>query len=324
MKIPIFSRIERNCRQAFTLIEIMVATVIMVILVGLVIQITSEVLNVWNRSSGKLAANAEARIAMDLLTQDLESAVLRNNGQQWLRVEGPVDVTGADIPYNNQTVALKLFAPALDREAGAGDICGIAYRLAYKEAYDQPGVANPLKVYAIYRAMATPSDTFNFLMGSAASGSGSPQATLSEGGTTPTFWNEDSIVDNDNYLVSNVVDFKVLIYTETSIETNEPDAVNVNDSSGVLDYDYVFGGAVDPSGEPVDGSSVDTDEFVANEAPLYGDIILTIVSDEGLELLQLINDPNYPGDKSAAAVDQIVLEHGEVFTRRVNFLSRPL
>ena len=67
----------------------MVATVIMVVLVGLVIQITSEVLKVWSRSSGKLAANAEARIAMDMITQDLETAVFRNNGQQWLRVEAP-------------------------------------------------------------------------------------------------------------------------------------------------------------------------------------------------------------------------------------------
>ena len=41
-------------KRAFTLIEIMVATVIMVVLVGLVIQITSEVLKVWTRSSGKL------------------------------------------------------------------------------------------------------------------------------------------------------------------------------------------------------------------------------------------------------------------------------
>ena len=77
-------------KRAFTLIEIMVASVIMVVLVGLVIQITSEVLKVWTRSSGKLAANAEARIAMDMITQDLETAVFRNNGQQWLRVDAPV------------------------------------------------------------------------------------------------------------------------------------------------------------------------------------------------------------------------------------------
>ena len=56
---------QKKRQSAFTLIEIMVATVIMVVLTGLVIQITSEVLKVWSRSSGKLAANAEARIAMD-------------------------------------------------------------------------------------------------------------------------------------------------------------------------------------------------------------------------------------------------------------------
>ena len=75
---------ERKYQSAFTLIEIMVATVVMIVLTGLVIQITSEVLKVWNRSSGKLSANAEARIAMDLLTQDLETAVFRNNNLQWL------------------------------------------------------------------------------------------------------------------------------------------------------------------------------------------------------------------------------------------------
>ena len=63
MKKLKFSR--QNKRQsAFTLIEIMVASVVMVVLTGLVIQITSEVLKVWSRSSGKLSANAEARIAM--------------------------------------------------------------------------------------------------------------------------------------------------------------------------------------------------------------------------------------------------------------------
>ena len=77
-------RTRSAAKRAFTLIEIMVATVIMVVLVGLVIQITSEVLKVWTRSSGKLAANAEARIAMDLITQDLETAgvfgIMASNG----------------------------------------------------------------------------------------------------------------------------------------------------------------------------------------------------------------------------------------------------
>ena len=112
MKTPRISRRHRRNR-AFTLIEIMVATVIMVIMVGLVVQITGEVLKVWNRSSGKLAANAEARIALDLLTQDLETAVFRNNGQRWLEAEQ----TDFEDPLSSggfKTTKLKLFSPALD------------------------------------------------------------------------------------------------------------------------------------------------------------------------------------------------------------------
>ena len=58
--------IQTKQKSGFTLIEVMVATVIMVILVGMVITITGRVLDVWSKSSGKLSANAEARIAMEL------------------------------------------------------------------------------------------------------------------------------------------------------------------------------------------------------------------------------------------------------------------
>ena len=82
-------RTRSAAKRAFTLIEIMVATVIMVVLVGLVIQITSEVLKVWSRSSGKLAANAEARIAMDMITQDLRPqcfGIMASSGYAWMRL----------------------------------------------------------------------------------------------------------------------------------------------------------------------------------------------------------------------------------------------
>ena len=99
-------------RRGFTLIEIMVATVIMVILVGFFIKITTDVLKVWNRSVGKLSSSAEARIAMELITSDLENSLSRNNGQQWLRVQGP-EKTGGE--FNGNSVSLKLFSAAPDR-----------------------------------------------------------------------------------------------------------------------------------------------------------------------------------------------------------------
>ena len=295
-----------SCRVkcGFTLIEIMVATVIMIILVGLVIQITSEVLNVWNRSSGKLSTNAEARIALDLLSQDLETAVMRNDGQQWLRVEGPEPVV-ASAPYQSQTVALKLFTPALDRpvfEADGvtpipGDICAVAYRLEYRESYDQTGVTAPVKVYAIYRALERPDNTFNSLMGSPSEGTSSVQYSLE---SAPAFWTSSSIVQDNNYLVSNVVDFKVIVYVDDGTGSSAPMPENVNATTMKL-VDYAYGG---------DGTS---------DSLLYADISLTVISDEGLELLQNIDE----GRINANSVD-VVREHGEVFTRRVNFIARPL
>lgn len=283
-------------RQAFTLIEVLVATVIMVILVGLVIQITSQVLQVWNRSSGRLSANAEARIAMDLITQDLETAVFRNNGQQWLRVEGPTSVSGN---YDSQTVALKLFSPALDRdkfEADGvtpipGDICAIGYRLEF-----QPSYTGGESVYALYRAIEDPDNTFNNLMGSGSSG---PQLLLQGG----TFWPESNLLDVSNYLASNIVDFRVLIYQNDG--TNLP--VNAN-----ADFE--------PTGNYAYGGSDATLTSGAQQSILYADVILKVVSDEGLEILQL---PNFAGTGFEDA-DAVVQEHGQVFTRRVYFPARPL
>jgi len=50
---------------------------------------------------------------------------------------------------------------------------------------------------------------------------------------------------------------------------------------------------------------------------LYADIILTVVSDMGLEMLDNI-------DKLPEDPDDVVALHGETFTRRVNFMAHPL
>ena len=195
---------SKSRNDAFTLIEIMVASVVMIILVGLVVHMTSEVLKIWNRSSGKLSANAEARIAMNLLTQDLESAVFRNNGQQWLRIEGPIDPDGN---YTDQTVSLKLFSAALDRpdvDAGGaeirGDICAIGYRLAYKKSYSAP---NAPKVFALYRQVVDAETTFNELMGDP------EQQSLTD--DLNDRWQDSKIIEEENFLASNIIEFKVFV-----------------------------------------------------------------------------------------------------------------
>lgn len=285
-------------RSAFTLIEIMVATVIMVILVGLVIQITSEVLNVWNRSSGKLAANAEARIAMDLLTQDLETAVFRNNGKQWLRVEAPVDPGG---PYTDQTVALKLFSPALDRDQAApGDIGAIAYQLDYGGSY--AGADD--NVYALYRKLTGPEVTFNDIMGS---GDDGKQDSLVGG-----LWSDVVDLERRNYLAGNIIEFKILLYVEDPAGTVR--LLNADPVTMELDgVDYAYGNEDDESAEQIPGKL------------LYADIILKIISDEAMELLS--GTPEETSNRigqTGMDVPEYIAANSETFIRRVNFLARPL
>lgn len=299
-------------KRAFTLIEIMVASVIMVVLVGLVIQITSEVLKVWTRSSGKLAANAEARIAMDMITQDLETAVFRNNGQQWLRVDAPLpDGYRADGEINSntskdQTVGLKLFSPALDRPkfeadgttAIPGDICAIGYRLKYKKSY-----TNGPDVYALYRMIVDPKRTFDDYLGSG-DPDASPQGDLTATSYAQEDWAEATIEDDANYLVSNIVEFKVLVYElDTSTDPDSAKLMNA-DEDHLLDADYAYGGKLEAG-------------VMSTNQLLYADIILTVVSDAGLEMLDVI-------DKIPEDADEVVALHGDTFTRRVNFMAHPL
>lgn len=284
----------RRRKSAFTLIEIMVATVIMVVLVGLVIQITSEVLKVWNRSSGKLSANAEARIALELLTQDLETAILQNDGLRWLEaVQEDFDdpLTGSSFVTTN----LKLFAPALDRPEGRGDICGIGYLLDYKNPID--GSDRDDRTFVLYRHLIEPELTFDELMGE-----GQQEEFASN------LWDSDSIRDDGrNYLVSNVVDFRIDFFVEDDGDENTPQLV----PSPVL-----FGGSDSTVGPRAVNAAAT--EF---ERPLaYADITLRVISDEVLQIVQ--ND--VLGQTGFDSWREYIAANSEVYIRRVNFLTRPL
>lgn len=274
----------------------MVATVIMVILVGLVIQITSEVLKVWNRSSGKLSANAEARIALDLLTQDLETAVFRNNGLQWLRSED--DTISGPNGEETATVALRLFSPALDRDQDlSGDVCAIAYSLDYKNAID--GTDSDDRSFVLYRMLVDPPTTFDDLMGEGSQET-LPGKNASSWLTAGTFQGDEG----DNYLVSNIVKFEVDFHV-----------VDDGDSSTttLVSGDTIFGGT-----DATVGSGAANAEATYYEYPLsYAVIKLTIVSDQGMDLIRNL-------DKIALTYDEVLEQYAEVFTRRVDFLSNPM
>lgn len=75
---------DRPSAKAFTIIELLVAVGVTALMVTLMLTIVVNVLGGWNRSSGSLTSGNQARLVLDQLGRDLESAIIRRDGNVWL------------------------------------------------------------------------------------------------------------------------------------------------------------------------------------------------------------------------------------------------
>lgn len=80
--------------QGFTIIELLVAVGVTAILVALMLSITINVLNGWNRSSGRLSNENQARLILDQLSQDIQGAIMRRDLNTWLAATVQRDQSG--------------------------------------------------------------------------------------------------------------------------------------------------------------------------------------------------------------------------------------
>ena len=237
---------HNSSKCAFTLVELIVATAVMLMVTVLVIQMTNGALNVWNRSFRKLALNAEARIAMDQLTQDLQGVVIRKSLDKkgsWMIIERRRrDWENNKLPW---AASLYFFSSVLDRPtdtAGtdSGAICTVAYRVEVK--VDDNALNTPLK-YVLYRKVFDPKTTFEKIL----------KEDQFNPDTFDTRWPRSEITKEENYLAGNVIGFKVSITNPSDINEKK---VTINESYSL----YTPG------------------------TPLYAEIHLTVLSDRGMEL----------------------------------------
>lgn len=288
--------------KAFTLIEIMVATVIMVILSGLLIQISNEVLKLWNRSSGKLSALAEARMAMDIIASDLESIMIRNDGYEWFRAENDI----LKKPAKSGTVALRFFSIVNDNQGAdegksRGDISAIAYNLDYVNPVD--GSYRGDKTFVLYRMEADPETTFMSLLNDE-NRSRLPNKRSQTWGTGNSIKGDNG----ENYLVSNIVDFAIEFYVEDDGERNTP-TLYYERSVKNPRRSVIYGGE--------DATIGPQASFEHYQKPLaYADIKLTVLSDEGIEIMRHIQ-------KRPETPEEIIRLHSDIFIRRVYFKVKP-
>jgi type II secretory pathway pseudopilin PulG len=70
--------------QAFTLVELLVAAGITATIAGFILAVAGHMMAAWSRTTGQLGAQAQARLVLDQLALDLQSALYRDDGRVWL------------------------------------------------------------------------------------------------------------------------------------------------------------------------------------------------------------------------------------------------
>ncbi len=162
-RLPV-SRISRT--GGFTLVEILAATAIMVLITFFILSMTTNVLTGWSASKSALSANYEAKIALDKMAQDIESAIFRRNGNEWFVIES---VPAEDVPGS---LRLMFYASVPDRaydesdtagnpRRSPSDVCAVNYRLRFLNLFNPSRTGQGERHFALYRTVASPRDTFN-------------------------------------------------------------------------------------------------------------------------------------------------------------------
>jgi prepilin-type N-terminal cleavage/methylation domain-containing protein len=116
-------------RRGFTLLELLVAATITALLAGFLAVVVGDVAGFWSRTSGRLTTEAQARIVLDQLTLDLQSAHFEDDGNTWLAAT--VQNAPGGIPNwisNDQNPARAKPATALSLNMIAADFSSDANR----------------------------------------------------------------------------------------------------------------------------------------------------------------------------------------------------
>lgn len=322
--------------SAFTLLELLIAVTITLVLAGVMLTVTTNVLNLWRRTQAMLAQAVTAKQVLDLVECDLQSALYRRNPSRWLAAD-IIDTTsglanhgwlvgsGAMKPADGGSLRP---LPLLDATGGSHisearfGLSGIwlrfvttnvesggslptivAYQMVRRPVTGNPLTTNSAPVrYSLYRSAVGNDDAFTNGYDVTASAYGSisntPSSALSSAYRTPRNVTNPS---HANLLASNVVDFGCWFY--------------LRDSAGELVRIYPSA-AGDISHQAV-GNNTDND----SRFPEVADVLVRILSEEGATLIEaietgrLVRPANYATD--AEWWWGVVVANSAVFIRRV-------
>ena len=350
-------------RRAFTLLELLVAAVITAVLAGFIVVIVSNVSGFWTRTAGKLSTEAQARLVLDQLTQDLSSAHYRDDGNVWLAADvlGATSTSGlwqpaaanakpaggvslamtapklADARFNTAGVWLRFFTTkrgnnlAADATSFSAPVA-VGYQIIRR--FSAPSALNTRTAYVLHRAEARPAAAGG-RPGVLESGYNITAAayTTSTAGTNNGATTGDprsiqvpgSRSNFSSVIADNVIDFGVRAY--------------VRDPSQASGLRLIFP-AGNETGTPSNSANARlraqlpattvTDSTNYNFVmPEVVDVMVRILTDEGARLIGTFEQANSPlllpaGVNAQQYWWQLATAHSQVFTRRMVINAKPL
>lgn len=297
-------------KSGFTLVELLVAMTITIVLLGILIFLTGISIDTYRDSRNEVRASRQAKEAIETISRDLESMVLRKDGNnnEWLyageetsNLKGP---SGKEIPNTSHLI---FFTGATDRYNGdiggttdqGGDVSAVSYRLVYRDqiADDDNG---EFPVFSLYRHLINPDEAFEELL-----------AVEDLEGAYDTNFESDSF-DPDNFLVENIYEFSVTFLVEVVVNTTGTPVthtVRATMSPGnAIDEFTVTGSGIEYEGDiDFPSSSNLTKEQVEGGSIVGVDISITVLSDQGLILAQ----------RSGIEPAELIRKHGFHYTKSI-------
>jgi len=122
---PGASPCRRKGKAGFTLLEVLISTVILSILMVLLLGMTDGVTRVWSESERKREASREARAGLRMITEDLHNAVITTNPETFCIT------TAQDDPSAGKRIFFLVSHPRETVHGKPdGDLCAVGYFIA--------------------------------------------------------------------------------------------------------------------------------------------------------------------------------------------------
>ncbi|MBE6400824.1 MAG: prepilin-type N-terminal cleavage/methylation domain-containing protein [Verrucomicrobia bacterium] len=329
---------KKTFRRGFTLVELMAATAIMIILVMFVTNIAINMLRAYDKTISTLSTNADSSMVLDPVQEDLLSASMPDDGNYWFEVRYESEVSNLEKYSVPEFMFFSRPQDRVRRERGSkellqGDLCAVAYKIEHKSPFGSKTSSNAGNlVYGFYRAVLNAKDTFQYAIPYIIGQKGESEAS----GIPSKFWKGGEQIEDpsdgkkynasawrsemQNFLVDGIVDFFVFFWFDDFTDGKTKIAV-VNNSKIVQKLRDVYPDTTivtfDKSLVASAGSVVFDENFGSKTlgALRSMDVSVTVLSPEGKELLQGLQEQRGSGEIETERFNEILLEHGATFSR---------